>query len=51
MLREWSEVITSFRVIDQSNNLPSDIVNAPSVNLFKKNLDNSVYNELFDLIS
>ena len=37
------------RVIDQSNNLLSDIVNAPSVNLFKKNLDNyfnhfTVYN-------
>ena len=30
----------SVRVIDHWNNLPPIIVNAPSVNLFKKNLDN-----------
>ena len=39
----------SVRVIDHWNNLPPNIVNAPSVNLFKKNLDNysdhfTVYN-------
>ena len=39
----------SVRVIDHWNNLPPKIVNAPSVNLFKKSLDNyfnhfTVYN-------
>ena len=48
----------SVRVIDHWNNLPPNIVNAPSVNLFKNNLDNyfdhfTVYNYLikfFDLV-
>jgi len=35
----WSNFF-SFRVVNLWNNLPSDVVSAPSVNAFKERLDN-----------